>query len=613
MLVERHVKMRSPLLLPLITHPPGPSGTPTASCKTPARQCGQVVNTEKLEGASLMIATVTPTAVVVPPAGCYSLAGRCLTQEDSLARGPRNQRLNIFLFKEGTDRAQVLREDVGNLSTAPISDGLAFEGEIITKGAPPNPPRWRQFVQSGTEQDLGPLLNQSASCVVVLSAHGRVFAATYGFARYWIDETRIVRRFGMIVTLNTVHPDRIRSVDREEFETIQRKTRSQTSVSSSMESFGLNVQRDLVRSVTGQPEDRNFARHVTGADNLIISAPITFSQLGDKCGEALHHYGRDTYRERYGWIDNFARVNDPVLIAELDAALVEALRAGTPENAFLTPPDTLDTQEHRGFRYPHQRKGADAYPDLRIDDFFERVDAAAITLDDLKQWRIREYATNEDIPSRKFRVYDAIICEITRGDKLYVLSLGEWFEIAQDHVAAVIAEIAQIPDHDALALEDANPGEPEGDYNGRVVANSNGHLALLDANPVRYGGGRSSIEVCDLLAADRNFIHVKAKTKSSTLSHLFAQGLNSAQAFRDARFRELAVAICPESHHFIFEGEPRISDHTVTYAIITQTDDNLRDALPFFSKQSLANAARELRNIGYQIRLKKIGVSEVAE
>ena len=525
----------------------------------------------------------------------------------------RNQRLNIFLFKEETTREQVLRDEVGGLAVAPIAEGLDFEGEIITKGNPPNPPRWRQFVQSGTEEDLGPLLNQVASCLIVLSAHERVFAVSFGFARFWIEDSRIARRFGMLVTLNTVHPDRIRSVDREEFETIQRKTRSQTSVSSSMENFGLNVQRDLVRSITGQPEDQDFARHVTGADNLIVVAPITFDQLGQKCGEALHHYGRDAYRERYGWIDNFARVTDRPLIGELDAELVTALRTGAPENAFLTPRDTLDTQEHRGFRYPRERRGSEIHPDLRMEDFLSRVDPATITVEDLRRWRIREYTTDDDRPSREFSVYDAIIYEVPRGDKLYVLSLGEWFEIAQDHVAAVNGELAQIRDHQTLALSKALRGETEGEYNKRAANDSDGQLALLDANPVRYGGGRSSIEICDLLAADRNFIHVKAKTKSSTLSHLFAQGLNSAQAFRDVRFRQLALEKCPASHAFVFEGEPRVSDHTVTYAIITHAEGEMREALPFFSKQSLANAARELSNMGYQVRLKKIEIDAGAE
>lgn len=525
-----------------------------------------------------------------------------------MPRGPKNQRLNIFLIKEGTDRASVVRDDVRGLLTVPITEGLDFTGEIYVKGNPPNPPRWQQFVQSGTQQQLGILLNQSASCLIVISIADRVFAITFGFGRYWIDDHHIVRRFGMIVTLNTVHADRIRSVDREEFEIIQRKTRSQTSVSSSIENFGLNIQRDLVRSVTGHPEDETFARHVTGADNLILTAPITFEQLGRKCVDALENYRRDNYKARYAWIDNFTRITDPTQIACLDDALVATLRSGVPGSAFLTPPDTLDTQENRGFRYPNQRQSTPPFPDLRIEDFLARVELTDITIERLKRWRIREYTTDDDRAAREFSVYNAIIYEVAVDEKMFVLSLGEWFEIARDHVAQVNRDIAQIPDHETLILVDALEGETEPQYNPRAAAQSAGTLALLDTALVAYGGGRSSIEVCDLLATDPNFIHVKPKSKSSTLSHLFAQGLNSAQAYRNVQFRQLARAACPESHRGVFEGEPRISECTVTYAIITHADGDLREALPFFSRQSLANAARELSNMGYRVRLKKIGV-----
>jgi uncharacterized protein (TIGR04141 family) len=257
-----------------------------------------------------------------------------------MPRGPKKQRLNIFLIKEGVTIDQVLRDDVGGLNRHDIRAGLDFTGVIFTKGTPANPPSWQRFVQQGTAAPLGPLLNQSASGLILLSAAGRFFAIAFGFGRHWIDEAQIVRRFGMIVTLNVVHPDRIRSVDREEFDTIQRKTRSQTSISSNIDSFGLNIQRDLVRSVTGQPEDITFAAHVTGADNLIMSATVTFEQLGDKCAQALAQFSTNRYRDRYAWIDNFNRITDPVKISELDCGLVDDLRTGTPENAFLTPPDS---------------------------------------------------------------------------------------------------------------------------------------------------------------------------------------------------------------------------------------------------------------------------------
>ncbi|GLR90334.1 DUF6119 family protein [Bradyrhizobium iriomotense] len=525
-----------------------------------------------------------------------------------MARGPKKQRLNIFLIKPGVGIDQVVRDDVGPLDRRAIRKGLNFSGIIFTKGTPANPPSWTRFVQQGAEEALGLLFNQSASGLIILTAAGRMFAIAFGFGRHWIEEAQIVRRFGMIVSLNVVHPDRIRSVDREEFDTIQRKTRSQTSISSNIDSFGLNIQRDLVRSVTGQPEDTSFAAHVTGADNLIMSVALTFEQLGDKCAQALGYFSSNRYRDRYAWIDNFNRLADPVKVAELDARLVEEIRTGAPENAYLTPPDTLDTQEHRGFLYPRERKGVELHPDLRMEEWLSAIDdPRAITLEYLRRWKFREFTVSEEIP-RQFTVYDAIIYEVTQGTKLYVLSFGEWFEIAQDHVATVNGQVAQIREHSELNMIDARSGETEGEYNRRAAASSNGEFVLLDAKSVAYGGGRSSIEICDLLSLQRVFIHVKAKTKSATLSHLFAQGLNSAQAFRDHSFRQLAIAKCPNSHQALLSGEPRIDEFTVTYAIITHARGNLRDALPFFSKQSLANAAQLLRNMGYQVRLKKIAV-----
>ena len=533
---------------------------------------------------------------------------RIFRRGEVMARRPKKQRLNIFLMKDGVELADVVAADITNLDETQLRQGLNFEGLIYTKRTPANPPSWQSFVQAGAATRLGVLLNQSASCLLVIKTDGRVFAIAFGFGRHWIDDRHIVRRFGMIVTLNVVHPERIRSIDREEFDTIQRKTRSQTSVSSSISNFGLNIQRDLMRSVTGEPEEREFAAHVTGADNLIISASLTIYQLGSKCRDALRHFGSTRYRDRYSWIDNFVRITDPVIITELDGALVQSIRSGETGNIFLTPPDTLDTQEHRGFRFPNERKGAALHDDLRLEELFEVIDPSTISIEGLKQKKIREYRGDESSTPRKYSIYNAVIFECPRGGKLYALTTGEWFEIAQDHVTLVRDQIARIRDHDELQLISARNGEVEGEYNRRAAEASNNALALLDAQPVFYGGGHSQIEICDLLSLDRVFIHVKAKSKAATMSHLFAQGVNSAQAFRDARFRQLALERCPASHHEIFLNEPRASDFKITYAVITQADGDLRDVLPFFSKQSLANAAVALNNIGYEVRLKKIAV-----
>lgn len=57
----------------------------------------------------------------------------------------------------------------------------------------------------------------------------------------------------------------------------------------------------------------------------------------------------------------------------------------------------------------------------------------------------------------------------------------------------------------------------------------------MDAKVIYYGGGYSSIEVCDVLSKNGELIHVKRHNGSATLSHLFNQGLVSGELIREDR------------------------------------------------------------------------------
>jgi uncharacterized protein (TIGR04141 family) len=523
-----------------------------------------------------------------------------------MPRKPKSQRINLFLLKEGVGLEQVLAEDHQDLEVYALIPSLRFKGEIRVKPSDSHPPGWLEFIQSGTRRTIDGLTSQNPSALLSISVDERIFCVAYGSARYWIKDENIERRFGMLVTLNCVHHKKIRSVDREEFDTITKMTRSQTSTSSSMDNFGLNVQRDLVRSVTGEPEDNAFALHITGSDNLVLHGPQSFEDLDAKCREAYRLFQLETYKERYAWIDNFQRVRDNVKIASLETELSEAIKRNAVEDLFLTPPNIVDPQEQYEFRYP---SGRVSYPDLRLDDLLRDRDVSDVSIDWLKKQHIREFRNGGAKPWRKFPVFDALIYETRIDDKLFALSHGEWFEIDQNYVRQVNDELNLIPEHPTLVLPQANIGEREPVYLERATAEANGVFDLLDQKTVTYGGGHSSIEICDLLSVDRNLIHVKAKTKSSTLSHLFAQGLVSAQHLRDVRFRRLARNECT-THGHIFDTEDfKTSDHAVTFAIITAATNDIKEALPFFSKQSLANAARELRNMQYTVYVKKIPVA----
>jgi uncharacterized protein (TIGR04141 family) len=522
------------------------------------------------------------------------------------------QRLSIWRLKDGVPLDQVVRDDLTNVKSISAAVG-DYPATLYTRQAPQKSAPWRPFVEQAIGKKIADLQTQSASAVLALEIEGRVYALTFGHARNWLSRAAIERRFGMMATLNAVDEESLRSVDKEEFETIQRKTRTQTSAQTDIGQFGVDVQRDLLRSVTGKPKNAMVAEHLTGADNLIASVRIGADQLAEKLLEFGKLADSKDYRDKgFDWIDHFSRVTDPVVLQGLDESLVTDLRQGHLENVFLAPPTTLDFQEHRGFLYSkEQSRAVEKRADLRVEEWRARHDDEDITLQRLKTERIRQYAASDDTPVDSFTVYDAIIFEKRTPEFLYALTGGEWYQIEQDHVAAVEGDLHQIP-LCQLALPSANPGELEGDYNARICAASGGAYHLLDKKVVMYGGGRSKIEVCDILTDDRKFVHVKAHIKSGTLSHLFSQGAVSAQCFRDSRFRGAAKAKCPASHADLFEGNPAPQDYEVVFAIMSTAPGDIRNALPFFSKQSLVNAAQVIEGLGHPLCITKITFEQAA-
>jgi uncharacterized protein (TIGR04141 family) len=114
------------------------------------------------------------------------------------------------------------------------------------------------------------------------------------------------------------------------------------------------------------------------------------------------------------------------------------------------------------------------------------------------------------------------------------------------------------------------------------------------------------MELCDILTRGGGFIHVKQRGSSSTLSHLFAQGTNSAERLRlDEDFRARArTLIAGEDASFagILDGvppEPR--GHEISFVVITRSTRKTPLTLPFFSLVSLRAAARQLIGMGFPV------------
>ena len=123
---------------------------------------------------------------------------------------------------------------------------------------------------------------------------------------------------------------------------------------------------------------------------------------------------------------------------------------------------------------------------------------------------------------------------VSLGSRRFFLMDGDWFEIGADYVRASREAISRLfPATPSLDLPPwyLPKGRTEYDYNSDAAVRRKGYLCLDRNASVRDPlGARSSLEICDLLGPDNELIHVKRAKGSAPLSHLFSQGLVSAQS-----------------------------------------------------------------------------------
>lgn len=520
----------------------------------------------------------------------------------------QRQQVTIYLFKDDVaDFADV----VAGGTLVPVRAGLPFVAAVYTKSAPPAAPKWLTYVAAVSET-TPKLENASASAVILIKTSGRIFAVSFGFGRNIIDTDKIEYGFGLRVVLNIVNHSSLKSIDAKSFDTITRHTLSQINVGSSLEAFGIDTYRDLLRAVVGSPTNcERFGKQVVGKDALAISIASDVAALAATCDELLIHYDKDTYKSKFAFVDNIVLVKSPQVVAALNDILVAAVKNKDSENIYLGPPDVVDWGRIGGFSYSSQGSNKDTFDDLDADDLFNALEKRGeIDLNAIKGLKIREHSNETNDIVNRWSAYKGIAFETDYNSARYVLSFGNWFEVHKDFASDINTYVDGISSALTLPLPTAHKKEVEGDYNERASKNSSGSLALLDKKNIVIGG--SQIEVCDLISLDRHLIHVKRKTRSATLSHLFAQGLVSAQIlYQDKNARKLISAKLPTAYKMVISptGQLDPSTYTVVYAIITGTKKDINDALPFFSRVNLANQAKLLIAMGFNVALHKIEIA----
>lgn len=528
-----------------------------------------------------------------------------------MARPPRQRALSIFLLKESVESPLAAIRDPTAVSIVEVSTASGVEGVLALGPIAAKTPWWVGYVSPHVQsrEELARLANSSTAALLLIEAGGRHFALAFGYGRHILAPNSYEQDFGLKVVVNTVEPDRLTSVDARTFDELTMHTRRDVSQGSSFSAFGLDVTRDLVRAVTGSPRDESLGRRASGSDALALVTRAQFTDLPALCRRLADAYADDAYKDRFGWIDHLRRVRDSSVVARLNEQLVESIRSDQLIDMHLAPPETLPWARLDGFTFS-TRDTQELDTDPRITAYLETAGSVAdMTLEKLKGDRVLAISGETGEPLDAWSVFNCLVFETRDGDVLYALTAGEWYRVSEAFVEDVYEFVNGLTRLD-LPFPAAPAGIREEDYNESSAA-ALGAL-LLDQRLVPTAAG-DRIELCDLLTRDRQLIHLKKRGSSSTLSHLFSQGLVSAELLvRDAGFRqaahEVAAGLGGGFDVLLPVDAPDRDEWEVGYVVLTRSARDTPLTLPFFSLVNLRSATLRLQDLGF-----RVSVLEVAE
>lgn len=510
-------------------------------------------------------------------------------------------KITIYLIKEGIEGVDEIINPDSYDNQESIKDQFIF----FSKRSNAKEPKWvRTFFKN--EIDSTYLLGASSSGALLMPIEiddeFRFFVLSFGYGHNMISKDAIESRFGLITALNLASSASLRAIKGSTVAGTARKTREQLPLQSSIDEFALDIERDLLEGVTVRTKSNSLIDGtVTGADSLAISTAENIDSIEDFLRNIFNIYRSDDYKESFGWIDRIAEVKSPSTITALENRAVDLLNDKS-SGLWLAVPEVIPWEEIEGFKIVGD---SSIHDDILTEDVLKTLPTPLDNFTSLKKRYIHMIGDDGTSVRARWRASQCLYGEFRLGNQQYCVNNGKWYVIDQDYVSQINDAYNQI-DISSIQFPTCLPKQREADYNKLFAEQDQSSRILMDAKNISLGGGRSKIELCDILLTDGLFIHVKAYSGSSALSHLFNQGYVSSQLVRsDASFVEKAQKKIDESNPRVNYTLSRDSVKEVVFGIISNQDTQ-KPSLPFFSKITLEETRKRLSSMGISMSVRSI-------
>lgn len=531
-------------------------------------------------------------------------------------KNEKTHKISLYLHKSDVDTFEecIKSNSLGSSSVYDVKPEIGLEGKIYVHVPTVKTPDWKEILDSLSGTTVDVTENTSNKAVIVFKYRDRFLSVVFGYGKSMLKDDTIERNFGLIVAVNLIDSQKIKSLNSMTIEDTVLDFQKQLFTPSSQDKFQIDPNKEILKLVSGAPSSETVAKFLVGTDSLTATRKMDIQDIKDSIRYYYKVYQQEDYKQNgFGWLDNIKRVKDASRISLLDDKLQEnILEINT--SVVIGPNKIVDWENIVGFYFTGIRRSKQSRDDISIElnykeyiSFIQSGERSNV----LAKLKCDKIFAKQDSGEEFFvsSVYDGIVFETEHNHCRFILCYGDWFEINMDFYSEIRNEINSIPKCD-IQFPPCEEKMSEGEYN-EMVADSSPEYFLLDKqNFIGKGYGRSRVEPCDILTKDKKFIHVKFGGSSSTLSHLFAQGVVSARIFvTDDEMRKFINGKVRSAfgNTFIKKANKYSRDFEIVYAIIDHRNDkDLIDILPFFSLVNLSKAIENLKSMGYGYSLMKI-------
>ncbi|AYO55526.1 TIGR04141 family sporadically distributed protein [Acinetobacter wuhouensis] len=358
----------------------------------------------------------------------------------------KKEKLSIYLSRDSKkDDSYLIKTDNAKQPIEISISDTTFSKLYIKKQLPKSSPPWTNLFTNNNQVDPSEFgLSSNVGAVLIINMSGYTFIITFGTGFHLLKTESIERDFGLKVTLNSVDPDKLRSLDKASYDHNPLNSRTQSTMEVDIFNLHLDSEMEMLYAITGVSLVPEFGNNVTGRDALTIAVETDLENLPLILSEALKRY-RMPLPQKFSWVENINRVRDLDEIEILDLELNKYLNDKQYDNLWLGEPEVIDWENQIGYSFDNYANTPRSVV-LSFEEFIKYLHDSPPTVELMKNTSVH-VNDSEYKAIKTWSVYRCLYAEIIYDNNTYILKNGIWYRANTDFVSSIDHYLSELEDY----------------------------------------------------------------------------------------------------------------------------------------------------------------------